>query len=288
MLNGEFLNKLALKAGIKADNPALVALLAVKEFATADVPDELANAIDVALMDINAAKANPEVIKKIKNEVLGTADKIIEDFLTGAGYSDDDIADIKAEKSTFVKITKAATKIKELEGKKAAALPADKAAFQKLIDDAKTELRTSAEKSEKTINELKALHGTEMIDMNLRMLMASKKLSLPEEMDPAIKTQVALAAVKADLVAKGFQIVNNNGVQEIQRLDGTAAYDTANRKVDLTTFIDGALAQNKLLAVNEPPPPAPPTPIHGPNNFQINADAMALIDQQIADAGNKF
>lgn len=289
MLSGEFLNKLAKKAGVKLDNPALVALLAVKEFATAEIPDELANTIDSALMDLEAAKAHPEVIKKIKTETLNGADKVIEDFLTGAGYSDDEIADIRAEKNTFAKITKAATKIKDLESKKAAAPAADKAALQKQIDDAKADLRKAAEVSETAINDLKASHTVEMTDMNLKMILASKTLSLPKEMDPALKTQVALAAVKADLTAKGFQIVNTNGVLEVKKTDGTDAYNQTHQKIGLIELIDGALAQQKLLAVNEPTPPGGPIIpiIPGQPPFNANADAIALIEQQITDGALK-
>lgn len=284
---GEFLNKIATKGGISATDKHLIDVLAKPELATIEIDDAVANQIDAALMTVEAAKSHPEVLKKIKTETLNGADSVIDRTLTELGYSDEEIADIKADKNTYSRIEKTAKLIKSLEAKKAGANAPDKAAFQKQIDELNGKLRTTAEQHDKVVNELKSQHEAEVIDLELSNLVSSKKLSLPEEMDPTLKHQIAVNAVKADLKAKGFQIVKNKETRslEVKRLDGTDAYDEKNNKVDLKQLTDGALAQNKLLAVTVPDPPAPPAPpVPGKGAPVVNQAAIDMIDAQIAAA----
>ncbi len=286
---GEFLNKLATKGGIDATDKHLIDILSKSEIANADINDELANKIDISLMTVEAAKSNPDVIKKIKGETLNGADALIDRLLAESGYDEADIADIKADKNTFNKIEKTAKKIKELEAKKAGANKPDKEAYQKQIDDLNGKMRDTATAHEKAINDIKSTHATELTHLELKSILATKKMTLPEDMAPALKNEIALNAVKAELQAKGFQIVNTNGTLEVKRTDGTDAYDASNRKVGLTELIDGALAQNKLLAVTDPNQPMAPVQqvIPGQNTQVVNQNAVAMIDKQLADAGAK-
>jgi hypothetical protein len=286
MKAGEFLNKLATKSGITVTDKNLIDALSKSEFANVEINDELVNTIDSALMTVDAAKAHPDVLKKIKTEALNGADAVIDRALTEMGYTDEDIAEIKADKNTYSRIEKATKLIKTLESKKAGASAPDKAAFQKQIDDLNAKIRETTATHETAITTLKTQYEEELTSLELSNLISSKKLSLPDDMAPALKNKIALDAVKNDLKAQGFQIVKTNGTLEVKRTDGTDAYDAQNRKVDLTNFIDGALAQNKLLAVNNPNPPTPPVPpIPGQQNPVVNQAAIDMIDKQIAEAG---
>lgn len=291
MKTGEFLNKLAVKSGIAATDKHLMGLLSKSEFANEEIPDDLAKAIDEALMTEDAAKANPNVIKKIKGETLNGADALVDRILKDFGYDDADIADIKSEKNTFSRIEKTANAIKLLEAKKAGAnTNTDKAALQRQIEELNNKIRESVTTSEKTLADLKASHINELTNAELKALLAPKKFALPEDMDQRLKNDIALSAVNAELKTKGLQIVNTNGALDIKRTDGTDAYDSTNRKIDVTNFVDGVLAQNKLLAVNsaEPATPASPTTtIPGPNTQNVNQNAVNKIRQQMIDAGVK-
>lgn len=287
MKAGEFLNKLATKSGISSTDKALVDLLSKSEFANAEIPDEMANTIETSLMTAEAAKSHPEVIKKIKSEALNGADAVIDRMLKENGYDEAEIADIKNDKNTYQRIEKTLKYIKDAEAKKAGASAPDKAALQKQIDELHGKLKTTIEGHEKSVKEIQSKYEGEMIDLEVQGLLAAKKYSLPEEMSPALKHQIALNAVKAELTAKGFQIVKNPNTKtlEVKRLDGSDAYDAKNNKIDLTQLVDGALAQNQLLQVSKQDPVPPVPPIPGGKPPVVNQQAIDMIDQAIADAG---
>lgn len=289
MKAGDFLNKLATKSGIASTDKNLIELLSKSEFANMEINDELAGSIDKSLMTLEAAKSHPEVVKKIKGETLNGADAIIEKTLATMGYSDEEIADIKSDKNTFNKIEKTALLIKALEGKKSAAASPDKAAYQKQIDELNAKLRETAEASDQKIQDLTSKYTAQVTDMKVKNLIAAKKLALPDTMDPELKSEIALNAVKAELTKQGFQIVNTNGNLEVKRADGTDAFDASHRKVDLTGLIDGALSQNSLLVVSDPSKKgiAQPVLIPGQGPPVINHQAISIIDQSMEDAGVK-
>lgn len=288
MLLGDLITKLAKKSGIEATDKALIDILSKAELATADIPDSIANAIDTSLMNIDAAKANSEVIKKIKAETLNGADAMIEKLITEFGIDATKSADITSEKNTFLKFEKLTKLVKALEVEKAGADAGDKSKYTKQIEELNGQLREIKTAQQTEIKTLTEKHISELTNRELKMLIAAKKLSLPEDMPAELKNDIVLNAVKAELATKGFQIVNeSNGSLSLKKVDGTDAYDSGNNKIALPQFIDGVLAQNKLLAVNEPAPPAgPATPIiTGDKKDQINATALNNADQALADAG---
>ena len=286
MKAGELLNKLATKSGIAATDKHLIELLSKSEFVNHEVPDELATVIDTALMTVEAAKSNPEVIKKIKGETLNGADSVITKLIAELGYEDADVADIIADKNTFAKIEKLVKKTNELSAKKAGAGKGDQAAIQKQIDDLNTKIREAKDLHTKEVAALKGQHAEQLTNYELINMFSAKKLALPADMPAKVKNDIVLNSVKAELTAKGFQIVNENGAYQVKKIDGTDAYDEGNRKIDLTGFIDGVIAQNKLGVVTDPNPPAPPTPpVPGAPTVKINNNALSLIDEALKDSG---
>ncbi len=284
---GDLLNKLSKKSGIDAANKALVDLLSKAELSNTEIPDELANAIDTALMNVEAAKAHPEVIKKVKGEALNGADAVVSKLIEELGFATEDAADIVADKNTFSKIEKMIKKTAELTEKKNKSTDgADKKALQKQIDDLHQAQKDLIKKNQETLTAKEAEFNGLIIDKELQTLVAQKKLSLPEEMPVATKNSIVMAAIKSELAAKGFQIVNTNGTMEVKKSDGTDAFDDQHNKIVVTNLIDGVLAQNKLLQVNERANPANPTVvIPGSDKNIINPKAVANADQALKDAG---
>lgn len=281
MKAGEFLKSIAKKGDV--DGQKLADFIASKEFTTiqdVEIPNEITNRIDYTLMSVEAAKAHPEVRKIIKSETLNGADSVIEKVLTKLGYDESDIADLKAEKNTFQRIEKLADKIQALESKKAGGKSKDKETYDKEIEKLNESIRSLKESGENTVKDLTKKHQEQLTDYELRTLIASKKLALPEDMPASLKTQTALIAVKNELAAKGYQIVNN----EVKKADGTDAYDASNRKIDLTGLIEGALAQNKLLATVDPKSATPPVVVPGKTGTP-NLSAMEQIAASIKDHG---
>lgn len=284
---GDLINKLSKKSGIAADNKALIDLLSKVELSDTVIPDEIANAIDTALMNVDAAKAHPEVIKKVKGEALNGADAVVAKLIEELGFATEEVADIVADKNTFSKIEKMIKKTAELTEKKNKSTDgADKKALQKQIDDLHLSQKDLIKKHQDALTQKETEFNGLIIDKELQTLVAAKKLSLPEDMPVATKNSIVMAAIKTELAAKGFQIVNTNGTMEVKKSDGTDAFDDSHNKIVVTNLIDGVLAQNKLLAVNEPTPPGPaPAPIPGDKKTVVNPGAVANANQALADAG---
>ncbi len=284
---GDLINKLSKKSGIDMANKALVDLLSKAELSNQEIPDELANAIDTALMNVDAAKAHPEVIKKVKGEALNGADAVVAKLIEELNFATEDVADIVADKNTFSKIEKMIKKTAELTEKKNKSTDgADKKALQKQIDDLHLAQKDLIKKHQETLTAKETEFMASLNDKELKTLIAQKKLSLPEDMPAETKNSIAMAAIKTELAAKGLQIVNESGATVIKKADGTDAFDDKHNKIVITNFIDGVLSQNKLLAVNDPTPPVPPVPpIPGKETLTVKPSAVASANQALADIG---
>lgn len=285
---GDFLNNFARKAGVPMDHPALKDFLSLTEVAGKEINRDLYDALDRALMTQAAAEAHPEVRKKIKGEALNGADALLERLFPELELEDTFLSEIKGNKNTFEKIEKTVKKLNELRKASASSSGKKKEDIEQDIERLNGELRILKATHDQALKAKDDQHSEEMRNLRLQMLLGSKKLNLPEEMDPELRTGTALSAVQRQAAAKGLKIIEENGVLTLRRADGAKYFDEGNREVSLTDFIDGALAQNKLLVVTDPNqlvpnPPVPPVP--GDQKGNMNPSLANEIGQILQDAG---
>ena len=100
---GKLLTEMLVNSGynIEADNDALGSLLALDT----DVPDDIASSLKSNLLTLESAKNNPDIKKHFTAQALNTIDTGLYEYADEYGkLSDDQIAEIKAEKSSYKKM----------------------------------------------------------------------------------------------------------------------------------------------------------------------------------------
>jgi vacuolar-type H+-ATPase subunit I/STV1 len=110
---GTLLSDLAKKAGVDTTQKEFVDLLSHD----IDIPDTVADKMNKGLLNIDAAKNNPDVKKAIRAEALNGVDSKISEILEELGI--EDASEILEEKNSYEKISKLTKKVKDLESKKA-------------------------------------------------------------------------------------------------------------------------------------------------------------------------
>lgn len=289
---GTLFNSLAKKAGIDTTQKEFVDLLATD----IEIPDGIATAMEKGLLNIDAAKNHVDVRKAIRTEALNGVDSKVEEMLAELGFTDDDATDIKGEKNSYEKIAKLGRKIKELEEKKAkTSKPADKEAYEKQIADLNRDLKSVKDTFTAKEKEWQGLRENDLTTYEIQKLLLGKEYNLPKEMDAELKVSTAQSAINKSLAAKGFKIVRDaeSGGLKIVNKEGLPAYSETNEPLQLPHFIDGALAQNKLLKVNDDQSQnnsggntgGHSTTIPGGQGSGGNLNAVASIDSQMKELG---
>ena len=273
---GNLLKSLAAKAGIKVDDETLKKILGFADVSQLEIPDEFNTALEGNLLTVDSASANTEVRRKLIAEALNGADSELDRSVDEIGFDDAFKGEWKQiTRNTNEKIRKLSKAIKEREAK----IKADAEAGNKKDPNAEAQL-----------NALKAQNLQDKKDFHLTNLLASKPLpknGIPAEVNIlTAKTLIQQEAAKNGLVIN----FDANGQPQLkQRKDGAEIdYFIDNKPVNYSSFVDGVLAQNKFLQVNDPNPdnggqgnnPQPGTP--PPAGAKTNQGAVNSIDAQLA------
>ena len=281
----QFIERLAKKAAV--DTTLLALPASVNDV---DVPDDIANNIDKALMTLEAAKNNGEVRKAARAEALNGVDSKVAELLEELGIEDAD--DITTEKNSYEKIGKLTKKVKELESKKAgASTKTDKAEIEKQITELNGKLKVANDTLVAKEKEFAAKRNEDLTSFDVQKKLLVKDYALPKEMNADLKVKTANSAIDMALQAKGFKIVRNEqGNLQIVDKDGNKAFSDNHEELQIDTFIDGALAQNKLLRIHDQSPAGSgnngqPANIPGNQTQGGNAQVASQIDSQMKELG---
>jgi hypothetical protein len=243
---GTFLSDLAKKSGVDVTQKEFVDVLAHD----IEIPDAIASTINKSLMNIEAAKNNPEVRKAARAEALNGVDSKITDLLEELGI--EDASEILEEKNSYEKIAKLTRTVKALEEKKAkTAKTPEKEALEKKIDELNRELNAAKTNITKKEQEWQDLRDGDLTNFEIQKKLLGKDYALPKEMDADLKVTTAYSAINKALASKELKIVRENGQLIIKTKDNLKAYSDTNEELQLDSYIDGVLAQNKLLKVND-------------------------------------
>jgi hypothetical protein len=244
---GTLLEKQLKKVGVDTTSDELKALLEIDT----EVPDDVAGKLDKGLLSLQAAKSNSEVRNAIKAETLAGADSKMDELIIEMGLQPGE--DFANNKNTYDKIVQL-TKLAHESGKKANGstnkqtvdeFAKKEADYNKQIKDLKDGIATKE-------TEFKTTRDNDLTTFELQKILLGKDYVFPKEMDTNLKVTTALGAVQNELTKKGFSIKRNDtGQLVIVNKEGQPAYSETNEALEPTTFIDGALAQNKLLKIND-------------------------------------
>lgn len=283
---GTLLSDLAKKAGVDTTQQDFVSLLSHD----IEIPDAIATAMNKGLLNIDAAKNNPDVKKAIRAEALNGVDSKINDILEELGI--DDAAEILEEKNSYEKIAKLTKKVKELEGKKAGSgKKEEKDALETKIADLNKEIKGLKDGHTVKEKEWQTAREGDLNRFDLHKKLLGKEYALPKEMDSDLKLTTAESAINKALATKGYKLVRTETGLSIVDKDGNKAYNDNHEPLEVDQFIDGALAQNKLLKVNDQSQGGggnsgqQQTIISGNGGQQGNTQAIASIDAQMKELG---
>jgi hypothetical protein len=281
---GTLLEKLFKKAGIDTSNEELKPLFELDN----EVADETVGKVDKSLLTLDAAKSNSEVIKAIKATTLSGADSKLDELITELGLQPSE--EFTTNKNTYEKIA-LVTKLAHEAGKKASGATNKQSAddFTKKEAEYNRQLKELKDSLVAKENEFKTARENDLTTFELKTILSGKNYIFPDEMDTNLKLSTALGAVQQELSKNGLSVKRNAAGQlEIVDKDGNPAYNPKdNVAYEPNTFIDGALAQNKLLKINDAnqqhSAASNGTQTIPSNNTQGNSSIVAEIEAQLAE-----
>lgn len=260
MNTGDFLTSLAKLASIPEDDENFVKIMANKDLATADFPDELASGILGKLLTQEAAKNNSDIAKHFKAEALNAVDGKLLDYVSKYELGDDFLTTLKGTQGSYNKMdmfTEALNKrfTEQLEAAKTNT--DDPKIKEKLEEHIRTinGLNGDLEKFKDTHVEKSKLtdltEGYEELIMQEKInnLLGNYDYALPTSKEVNIKT--AFSLLENAFTAKGVKVVNDDGILKLQTSDNMEYFDKESKKVSLTDFVDTMMADHKLLKVSD-------------------------------------
>ncbi len=290
---GTLIKSLAAKAGIKGEDETLKKILAFGEASQFEVPEEFAQALERNLLTSESALVNDQIRKKIFAEALNGVDAELDTYVDDFGFDDADKAAYKGiEKDTNKKIRTIKATIKKLMDKKGEGTKKEDAALQKEIDRLNAEAVNLKTSYEEKLSALQSSHLEDKKQWTLRSALSGKKL--PQNgLDASINILTAETLIKQQMAKEGIFVSFDeagNPVLKTKRDGSDLDYFVDNKKVDYNEFLDGVLAQNKFLQVNDPgnPPNPGERKIETPLANQSNQSVVSAVDAQLAELGMKI
>lgn len=277
---GEFLNALAIKAGLKPDDETLKNVLSAPDLAKINIPDELVTKMDAGLLNIDAAKNNhPDIKRKYFAEAYDGVDAEILKLPVDA-----EVLDIlKQEKSTTKKLALLVEKLKSTK-------PADAGEVTPLktkINELQQQLAQLAEaKAGLEKKHLEDIRNMKM-DIILESEISSRK-TIYDDLDPAIKKMTLKSILDKNLQDSNAALtLDDNGNLVLLGKDGTNVFGSDHRQLTPKAFLDKSFAS--ILKVSDPPknPPTPkPVPGKQPGEGVGNSHVSLHNAQALADFEN--
>lgn len=268
---GEFINSLAQKAGIQADNDDLKALLSSPELATINVADTLVTAVDNGLLSIDAAKNNhPDIKKKYFADAFDGMDRNLIDLISKDTFDEADLAEIKNEKLTVKKLEMIVNKLK---AQKAAANPADKAAINAQLQAAHEAARLAKEEVENTRKEYEGKIKNIYTTSAIRRAMGAYKTTF-DDLPAEVRTSAIESIINKALQDKGAEFVaDENGTLTLRSKDGSNVFGSNHVQLTPQSFLDQTLAPIlKVVKQNT----QPTTPGQAPTTPPANTGDTAV------------
>jgi hypothetical protein len=272
---GTLLSSLAVKAGIPADHKALIDILSKAELSNTEISDEIGNAIEGAVMSLEAAKNNPVLKAHYFAQALNGIDAETLRAMDEFGLDEDSKSELLAEKSSMKRVSGLISKIKTLEAKKSDAARKDQPDIQAKINELQKEKADAIHAMEAKLTAMQSTHANELTAMSVRNILAAKKYAASHLPDDVNLTTADVVTQRA-LAAQGAQIVRENGVLKLVNASDPSMdfYDKSNNRPSVEQFIDAALAENKLLAVSNAPNAPVSTNGNNYNGQQFNPPAQ--------------
>lgn len=275
---GELLNSLAKKAGINEADQTLVGILSNSELTRITIPSDLVKQFDEKLLSIDTALDNhPDVRSKYMAQALNGLDAKIADVAKAAKLSDDVVATLNSEKSSYKRLE---LLLAEVDKNHKAAIEAAKAEAGKSTDKAALERQNKelldklAEKEKEHSVAIESLHSeykqkalADKINGKVVSILSGYKTVL-DALPVESKTTAIQTLINKELQDKQVEFaLDESGNFVLRTKDGSTYVSASQTRIEPKDFIEGILANNKILQVSTPPTP----PANGGNGNVIVA-----------------
>jgi hypothetical protein len=244
---GQLISHLAKKAGMPEDDAQLINILSNAELTRVVVPAELFTTIDNKLLNVDDAKNNHPLIKAhYFAQAYNGLDSEMTRLKDELQIDDDTWNELSAERSSTKRVVNLVKKIKDLEAQKHGGSK-DKTVLQKQIDELTTELVESKKAIQKekdsSANAIKGLKIENSVGSMLGGL-----ATIYDELDPQVKSMTIRNIIMQAQQQKEYEFVlTDAGTVDLQKKDGSKPYTDNHQLVTVKDFIEGTLANAKIL-----------------------------------------
>ena len=249
---GDFLNTMAQKGKIELDFGTL-SNKKLDELNMIEIDDTVAGQFDSALMSLDGAKNNPEVLNHFKPIILKAVDNKYAILAEKYGLGDD----FTNEKNTYKKAdlleAKIDAKLAELEAQKGKGGNAEKEQLlAKQLGDLQKQYSDAIETSKTNEKSIADRYENEITEMHVKNLLAGKKFAT-KDLPIEVNTQMARLLIDKQLKEKGAMLVRKDGeLKLVQSALPDMDFYMDNKPVSFSDFTNKVLADNKLLEVSQP------------------------------------
>lgn len=252
---GEFFTELAAMAGIAATDPRLKDVQSIMT----EVSDDLITEFTGKITSIEAAKNNSVLKSFFTARALNPIDEILEEKLADAGFSDAEIAAIKADTSTPKKLR---SFIDGLKKQKASAPAGDKAALQQEIDKLQGLLANAATEKTSAISAAEKKANESILEYAIDSILSGMPYA-NKDLDLDVNVLTAKGVIQKALADKKAKVVRmpDNTLKLVQSENPDLDYfNEQHQPVKFSDFTKSTLAAKKMLITSDPAnPPAPGT-----------------------------
>lgn len=251
---GTFLNNLAAKlGGIDTSSQEWIDLLATN----LEVPDVIVNSFNNReLLTDESARNNPKLKSHFTALALNGGDDRIAKTMEELAFPDEFKSEISGITNTFDRINLLAKKALELGNKKAESTGKEKTEIANQYNAMQQEIANLKLKHERESAEKEKMHLEQITNLTLKNKLSTKKIDLKKFNDDSEMAHlIAMNYINKTLTEKGIKISNENQVLKLkQAQDESLDYYNDNQLYTVDNLLDEVLANNNLLAVNDPAP----------------------------------
>lgn len=256
----EVISNLAGKGKVDLADPKWANALSAPDLTTLTIPDELFEAIDNSLLSMEAARGNhPDIKPHYMAMAYDGLDKELNAAASEYKFTEEEIAQLKGEKSS----TKRAVLLSRLaaakEAKKHANGNVDKEKYAKEIADLNEAIRLEKASTESIRQEYEGKLREQRMGFAKTKLLADYK-TIHDHLPGNIKQQIIDAQIAEALRENNARFdIDDQGNIQLLRADGNPVYSPNNTPFTPKAFVDKVLSDNKQLKINDQtPPPANP------------------------------
>lgn len=244
------------RAGVKIDNPELVAIISNPELTKIPVPDSLKTSMESGLHTLESARSvlKKEVEGTVRAEAYNGMDAELFGLAPEFGLPDEFVDSLKSKEiKTSARFKAIASKIKELSSQTAGATGKEKTDLVEQINTLKLEQGKLVKSHQDAIAAVKLEAENEINDMAIDGHIGKYKFATddgtPEDFKALyVKTELKKKLLELGAVAK---FDKSAGKIILTKADGTGVFDTSNNPIDFKGITDGIVAEKKLIQISK-------------------------------------